>query len=628
MCGITGIFSFENQDRTWPHDCLNHMVQAISHRGPDGTGTLMEPGLFLGHSRLAVLDLSPAGKQPMQSSNSRYVITFNGEIYNFRELRSELQAKGHVFSTGTDTEVLVAAWCQWGTTCVDRLDGIFAFALYDRLERRLHLVRDHLGVKPLFYRETKECLLFASEPLALLGQMHDQPELAPEDLDCYFTFNYLPAPRTGLKGVHQLSGGHMLTADAKGIRISRYWAPEYPLELPDYNQGLTKDFEATLAASVRSQTVSDAPLGLFLSGGLDSYAVAQSAITSGITPMAFTLGFDNPAHDERPAAAEYASHLGIQNNAYQFVWNGSEIRETLGAMGELLADSSCFPIYQLSRYARRQATVILAGDGGDELLAGYDTYRASEITPLVRCLPSWATGGMKRIARLLPSDSQRYGKRMIVERFLSSAAAGVRRDHVSFRRIFWDEHKLLLYDPAFLESVRHSDPVGEYAALMDEVPKERSYLTARQHADLLFHLPSILAKVDRMSMACGLEVRVPLLSKKMLEFCCRLPDAAKRSGSVGKLILREAIARHIPSSALKRPKAGFLPPVDSWFRVDGPMIEVFGDFLAEARSRALPLLCWDEVERFWGNHRRGKVDGGFVLLGILQYINWSQKCRI
>ncbi len=603
------------------------MVQAVSHRGPDGSGMHIEPGIFFGHARLAVLDLSSAGKQPMLSSDSRYVITFNGEIYNFRELRSELATKGHAFSTCTDTEVLLAAWCQWGSKCIERLDGIFAFAIYDRLERRLYLIRDHLGVKPLFYRETKDSILFASEPLALLNQFHEQPDLVLEDLDSYFTFNYLPAPRTGLKGVHQLPGGQLLTVDTNGIRISRYWTPEYPLDLPDYNRALVDNFETILDESVRSQTVSDAPLGLFLSGGLDSYAVALSTVSSGLIPKSFTLGFDNPAHDERLAAAEYASHLGIQNDAYKFVWDSGEIRETLGAMGELLADSSCFPVYQLSRHARRQATVVLAGDGGDELLAGYNTYRAGEITPLIRTLPSWVSGGVKRLARLLPSDSQRYGKRMVVERLLSSAAAGAKRDHASFRRIFWDEHKRLLYDPAFLESVRHSDPVGEYAALIDDVPKERSYLTARQHADLFFHLPSILAKVDRMSMACGLEVRVPLLSKKMLEFCFSLPDDAKRKGRVGKLILREAVTRRIPASALKRPKAGFLPPVDSWFRIDGPMTEVFGDFLADARSQALPLLSWDKAERFWCSHRRGEVEGGFVLLGILQYINWSLKCR-
>lgn len=607
---------------------MQSMVQAVSHRGPDGSGIYVGPGLFFGHARLAVIDLSLAGKQPMLSSDSRYVITFNGEIYNFRELRNELKTKGHEFFTGTDTEVLLAAWCHWGAKCVERLDGIFAFGLYDRPQRRLFLVRDHLGIKPLFYRETKGSILFASEPLALLGQFHEHPEVLPEDLDCYFTYNYLPAPRTGLKGVHQLPGGHLLTVDMRGIRLSRYWTPEYTLDLPDYNRDLIEKFEATLDESVCSQTVSDAPLGLFLSGGLDSYSVALSTVCSGITPRSFTLGFENPAHDERQAATEYASHLGIQNDACQFVWTSTEIREALGVMGELLADSSCFPLYQLSRLARKQATVILAGDGGDELLAGYDTYRAGEITPLIRCFPSWVTDGVKRLARLLPSDSQRYGKRMVIERLLSAAAAGLKRDHASFRRIFWDEHKLLLYDPAFFESVRHSDPVGEYAALMDEVPKERSYLTARQHADLLFHLPSILAKVDRMSMACGLEVRVPLLSKKMLEFCCRLPDDAKRKGRLGKLILRDAVSRRIPASALKRPKAGFLPPVDSWFRINGPMIEVFGDFLAEARTRALPLLSCDEVERFWGSHRRGKVDGGFVLLGILQYINWSLKCQI
>lgn len=627
MCGIAGIFSTD-AERIWPAGLMGSMVQGLAHRGPDAQGSWSEPGVALGHTRLAVLDLSPAGRQPMTAPDQRLVISFNGEIYNFRELRCELEEAGHSFATGTDTEVLLAAWSQWGERSLERLDGIFAFALFDRSERRLYLVRDHLGVKPLFYRTLGTELCFASEPLPLLNPHLPAPELSPEDLDCYFTFNYLPAPRTGLKGVRQLPAGHLLKADRNGVTVSRYWTLEYPLELPANDGELLESFRETLARSVVSQTVSDAPLGLFLSGGLDSYAVAQSAVSAGLAPTAFTLGFDNRAHDERPAAAEFAQHLGIRNDAAPFAWNESEIRGTLDAMGELLADASCFPIHQLSRLARRHATVILAGDGGDELLAGYDTYRASEITPLIRQLPDWATGGIRKAARLLPSDSQRYGKRMVLERLLASAEAGSRRDHASFRRIFWDDQKSLLYRPEFRAELNGSDPVGEYALLMGEVPAGRSYLTQRQHADLFFHLPSILAKVDRMSMACGLEVRVPLLNRKMVEFCSSLPDAAKRRGGKGKLILRQAVAGTIPASALKRPKAGFLPPVDSWFRQEGPMVRVFADFLAQARSRSLPLLDWNLVESYWGRHRRGEVEAGFVLLGVLQYINWSLKCRI
>lgn len=628
MCGIVGIFSFSGPERLWSSARMKSMIEKVAHRGPDGCGEWAEAGIFLGHSRLAVLDLTEAGHQPMHSRDQRFVVSYNGEIYNFRALQRELEESGERFVTATDTEVLLAAWRYWGIDCIVRLEGIFAFAVFDRQERKLFLVRDHLGVKPLHYMISERELSFASEPLALFCSEAPVPALDPYDLDAYFTFNYLPAPRTGLKGVCQLPAGHLLTVQSGGTpRLQRYWSPPCD-EVTNWNLRLVEDFAKMMGDSVRAQMVSDVPLGLFLSGGLDSYAVALSSVTTGSRPMAFTLGFESPKHDERGAASDYAEYLGIPHKKHLFEWSRQEVLNTLDSMKELHADASCFPIHQLCRRARKDVTVILAGDGGDELLAGYDTYRAGDLTPTLRLLPEWLRCMLRKGAAMLPSDSERYGKRMVLERLLDATDAGPRRDHASFRRIFWERDKSFLYDEDFLALSRQSDPIKEYANLMDEVPAERSYLFARQYADIIFHLPSILAKVDRMSMACGLEVRVPLLSKSLVEFCCALPDDAKRHGGKGKRILREAVASRIPPAALKRPKAGFLPPVDAWFRHEGPMIAVFGDMLAEARAQSLPLLRWERVEEYWSRHRNGEVEGGFILLGILQYINWSFKCRL
>jgi asparagine synthase (glutamine-hydrolysing) len=280
----------------------------------------------------------------------------------------------------------------------------------------------------------------------------------------------------------------------------------------------------------------------------------------------------------------------------------------------------------LSAFARQKVTVILSGDGADELLAGYETYRADALTPMIRALPTSIRNSLRSLIGYLPAGNKRYSNRMVAERLLDSAEAGPRRDHATFRRIFSDEVKRRLYCPDFLEAVAANDPVGEYAALMAQVPAGRSYLTACQHADLLFHLPAILAKVDRMSMAHALEVRVPLLSRQMVEFCLNLDDAAKRTMMGGKKILRRAFGNDIPPSALQRPKAGFLPPVDKWFSTPGPISTIFGDYLVTARN-SLHTLRWDEVERYWQEHRQGRVMGGFALLSILQYINWSMKCR-
>jgi len=625
MCGIVGIFAPLERERLWPEAVMNGMLRRVRHRGPDGEGGCSLAGLFLGHARLAVLDTSDAGRQPMSSRDGRFVMTFNGEIYNFRSLREELGGLGHCFVTGTDTEVLLAAWQEWGEGAIDRLDGIFAFAIFDRDERALFLVRDHVGVKPLFYQLRGDTVFFASELPALFSEINPVPPQDREDLDTYFTFNYLPAPRTGLEGVKQLEAGCLLRLDAQGEKLVRYWSPHYTRKVISWGPEAVERFREILFRSVRNQMVSDVPLGVFLSGGLDSYAVALAAVAAGSSPASYTIGFAEERFDERGEAREYACHLGIAANMTQFVWDEAVITRTLSSMDELLADASCFPLYQLSGFARRGATVILAGDGGDELLAGYGTYLAGELTPLVRGVPGWIRSLCRSGARLLPSDNERYGRRMVLERLLDAAGEGRKRDHASFRRIFGNGLKQRLYQAEFARAVNQTDPLGEYVALMEQIPSDRSYLAARQHADLLFHLPGILAKVDRMSMAHGLEVRVPLLSKEMVEFCINLDDRAKRTLLSGKRIMKAALGGRIPSSGLKRRKVGLLPPVDRWFRGE-PMNGIFGDYLLTARS-SLQTLDWDMVEQFWREHRQGRVEGGFVLLGILQYINWSMKCR-
>lgn len=626
MCGIVGIFSPADREKVWPEPAVATMMSRVSHRGPDGSGRHLEPGLFLGHRRLAVLDTSDAGHQPMASGDGRFIITFNGEIYNFREVRHDLEQLGHHFTSRCDTEVLLTAWSQWGDGALARLDGIFSFAIFDRPSRALYLVRDHLGVKPLFFQLRNDgVVFFASELPALFSDINPVPDENPADLDTYFTFNYLPAPRTGLTGVQQLEAGCFLRVDDHGASITRYWTPHYRSETIPWGPDTIDQFREILFRSVRNQLVADVPVGIFLSGGLDSYAVGLATVASGACPDAFTIGFAEEKFDERAEAREYADYLEIPTRQTEFRWDEEAIGQNLQAMGELLADASCFPFYQLSQFARTKATVILAGDGGDELLAGYGTYLAGDLTPLIRAVPGWVKHWCRRNAHLLSSDDQRYGRRMVLERLLDAADEGMKRDHASFRMIFGSSIKQRLYRQEFADACAATDPIGDYASRLADIPGCRSYLTARQHADLVFHLPSILAKVDRMSMAHGLEVRVPLLSKEMVEFCVNLDDRAKRTFFSGKRILKSALAGQIPPSALHRRKVGLLPPVDRWFR-QGPLNRVFGDFLMTGRNR-LPVLDWQAVEQFWHEHQQGKVEGGFILLGILQYINWSLKWR-
>ncbi|MBF0165392.1 MAG: asparagine synthase (glutamine-hydrolyzing) [Magnetococcales bacterium] len=627
MCGIIGLFTPNDPERTWSPPALNAMTAALSHRGPDGSGTHTEPGLFFGHARLAVLDLSRAGHQPMRSPDGRFVITFNGEIYNFLALRAELAARGHSFTTRTDTEVLLAAWVVWGAAVLDRLEGIFAFAMWDRQERQLHLVRDHFGIKPLFYWQQDGVTAFASEPLAMFGPVIPPPEFAPRDLDQFFTFNYLTAPASGLSGVNQLPPAHRLEISATGTRLVRYWQLPCPETTPTMSADLSERYQELLGRAVRSQLVADAPLGLFLSGGLDSAAVALATHDAGVHPAAFTLGFSDAGFNELPAATRLADHLGLPKASTNLVWNQETIESTLLAMRELLADASCFPVWQLARFARRQVTVILAGDGGDEALAGYETYKAGRLTPWLRRIPAPLHRLLLVAARLLPADGQRYGKRLVIERLLNAAQAGPGRDHASFRRIFFDPLKARLYTPEFMQAITGYDPLLEYVAKIGEVPTNRSWLTGCQYADLHHFLPGVLAKVDRMSMANGLEVRVPLLDRELMAFCFALPDEAKRWHGQGKRILRQTLAGRIPDDHLRRAKAGFLPPVDAWFRREGAMAELFASHLDWARNHLPGWLRWTEVETAWHDHRQGRLLIGFALLGILQFINFGRHVQ-
>ncbi len=628
MCGIVGIYSFKDHQCSWPKEVIEAMLEKISHRGPDGSGVYVEPGIFLGHKRLAVLDTSPKGNQPMVTSDKRVVITFNGEIYNFREIRQELEERGyHFISYSSDTEVLVNAWAEWGEECLKKLDGIFAFVVYDRISRSLFLVRDHLGVKPLFYMCSHGQLFFSSELFALFTKVNPCPSFNYRDLNVYFSFNYLPAPFTGLEGVSQLEAGHLLRVDSTGIHLKRYWAPAYTSTvIPQRPEVLTERFNELLVRNVKKQLVSDVPIGFFLSGGLDSYAVAASAHESGCSAPAFTLGFDEPAFDETQAAHDYAHFLHILHHVEKFKYDEAGVRATLCAMGELLADPSCLPLYQLSRFARKEITVALSGDGGDELLAGYDTYFAGEVTPWLRKLPRGVRALLLHVPRRFSSQGSRYGLRMVGERMFAASEVPVKWDHATFRLIFSDSLKRKIYSPEFWKVASECDPRQGYVSLMDEVPPGRSYLTARQHADLVFHLPSILAKVDRMSMAHGLEVRVPLLSKELVDFCINLPDASKRLGMRGKRILRQAFTGRIPADALRRAKAGFLPPVDKWFREPGVFSMLFGEYLQQAKS-SLGVLNWEAVETLWKQHRYGNIEAGYSLFGILQFMNWSFQCR-
>jgi len=569
MCGIVGYFDYTQRGWSVPVDAFDVMIDAMAHRGPDGRGRLQRLGVGLGHRRLAIIDVDERAAQPMASPDEKVHLTYNGEIYNFPELRRQLEGLGHVFRTTSDTEVLLHAYLEWDLACVDRLSGIFAFGIYDARKNRLWLVRDHLGVKPLFYADVKGALLFASDvrPILLVPEFDDEADL--EGVDAYFTFSYVPAPLTGYRHIRQLPPGHQMVVEDGRVRIEPYWS--LPLEAPKLRgsvDALVDQFDARLKAVVKQQMVSDVPLGGFLSSGTDSFAIirAMEAANPGQT-RAFSVGFTDPRFDELPGSLQAAEALGVTLASETMTLDYSALCDRVRPhTREPFADSSSLPTYLLCQMARRQVTVALSGDGADETLGGYATHDAAAAAARYRHWPRWVRQGIVRpLTKLLPEVGGKYSLREKAGRFVAGAEQGRWRDHASWRVVFTRELKRRAYTEEFWDAARNFDPLGRYAEPMRRAERAGcGELDCLLYADQTFYLPSdMLVKVDRMSMAHSLEVRVPFLDKDLVEFCWRLPVELKRDNGLGKIVLRRAIADPYPDELARRPKSGFNMACDS-----------------------------------------------------------------
>lgn len=628
MCGIAGLFEYAG-GRASP-ELVEAMAASLAHRGPDAGGTWVEGPIGLGHRRLSILDPTEASNQPLRADRDRAVLTYNGEIYNYRELRAALEAKGHHFTTRGDTEVVARAWMEWGPDCLTRFSGIFAFALWDAAEQRLFLARDPLGVKPLFYADDGRRFHFASEIKAILRDPRVDRTPSDEGLDAFFTFSYSAAPLTGRRAVRQIPPGHYAVVDAKGCVETRYWEIPYR-DTPDsrpFGEQL-EEFRALLDRAVTRQLVSDVPVGLFLSGGLDSSAVAASVSRSGGARLqAFSAGFAERAYDERPQARIAADAAGVDLiEEVLDIDSVALLPEIARHMDEPTADSSMLPVYLLSRMTARHVKVVLAGDGADELLAGYETYRASEWARYYRMIPGPARRGLiAPLAHRIPMADRKYNLHQVATRFVDGAEAGPGRDHASWRLACGERVKRRIYTAEFRARCAAFDPVARYASLMDEVPATFGRLGARLHADLHFHLPNdMLVKVDRMSMAHGLEVRVPFLDVDLVAFCANLPpDAKLHRGKIRKHILRESLRGFYPDAFLERPKAGFNIPLEAWMRKP-KMRDLLFDELIRTDSCAREYLDVAAVEAVWREHAARRSDHGHALFAVLMFALWCGR---
>jgi asparagine synthase (glutamine-hydrolysing) len=578
MCGIAGFFGEGDTDT------LRRMAGRLAHRGPDGEGLLSEPdaGIFLAHRRLAILDIA-GGAQPMTTADGALTIVFNGEIYNFRELREELTRLGAQFvSDHSDTEVLLHGWRQWGEALPQRLNGMWAFALLDRRRRCVFLSRDRFGKKPLFWSQCGETLVFASELTALREHPAVPATLSQRALRKYFGYGYVPAPLTFFEHVAKLPAGHSMTFDLRdrSTRVERWWhyVPE-PADARPANaeQRWTEEFSALLDAAVARRLVADVPVGCFLSGGLDSSTVAALAMRhAGRDRLkTFSIGFEEASFDETRYARMVATHIGADHQVETLsIQRALDILPDLTArLDEPIADASILPTYLLCEHARRQVTVALGGDGADELLAGYDPFRALRYARLYeRCVPRPMHRALSLVAARLPV-SHRY---MSFDFRLKRTLRGL--DH---RRALWlpvwmaplapSELEQLFDAPMDLEDL-YSEAIEAWDSCASADPIERTIAFYIR----LYLQDDILVKVDRASMLHSLEVRAPFLDIELVDFLRRLPADMKLRGTTSKYILRRAAQTLLPADVLTRSKQGFGVPVGQWFR-DGRLPAPRGD---------------------------------------------------
>jgi asparagine synthase (glutamine-hydrolysing) len=623
MCGITGFLDHATRENR--RQILCRMTRSLAHRGPDDEGLLLDAEVGLGARRLSVVDLR-TGRQPMVAADGAIAVVQNGEIYNFRTLRAELERLGQRFRTESDTEVIACAYAEYGDKCVTRLDGMFAFAVWDPAQRVLLLARDRMGEKPLYYYAGSDTFVFGSELRALLEHPAVPRELDLESLSRYLAFEYVPAPHSMLADIAKLPPGHALTVSPGGKpRLFRYWDLAFA---PDHSVSETEWAErvrAELESSVRRQLVSDVPLGLFLSGGVDSSSIVATAVRQSGRPLrSFSVGFNEPTYDERPFARAVAAHCGTEHE--EVVFSAQDVRDLMGDVGRLLdeplVDGSFLPIYALSRMARRAVTVVLSGDGGDELFCGYPTFLAESAARWVRRLPRWTQRLATDVVNRVP-PSPRYGSaEFLLKQFFRALPhpPEIRTQLLLGGLQPAEQHALL--SPAVRAACAGFDPYEGLTRAVAEppglAPMERLIY---QHC--AFYLADQnLATVDRASMACGLEVRSPFLDRPLIDLASRIPASLKLSGWRTKYILKRAVAGDLPPAILHRRKQGFGVPLGAWLR--GPLRDILEVRLAPERVARIGLFDPAAVRRVTSEHVGGRRDHRKLLWGLLMLDAWRE----
>lgn len=623
MCGIAGVIS-RDPVRCPSREDIDRMVERLHHRGPDDTGVVTLPGVALGLKRLSIIDVA-GGRQPLVNEDGSLTFVGNGEIYNHRTLRKELIRRGHRFRTGSDLEVVVHGYELWGDGVVDRLDGQFAFALWDAPRRRLLAARDRAGEKPLYYFEGPQDIVFASEIKSLLARADVPRRLDPQGLDTFLTYEFIIAPHTIFQGIRKLPPAHLLSVEGGELSERRYWSPPSETDAGRDEREWAEALRHELRRAVEAQMMSDVPLGAFLSGGIDSSSVVAFMSQASSRPIkTFSIGFGESSYDETAFSREVAELFGTDHREERIEPSVTELFHQLVVhLDEPFADVSFFPTYLVSRFASEDVKVVLSGDGGDELFAGYDWYVADRICRALERLPGrTALRALAALADGLPPSEKKKGLVNKAKRFLAGARAPRSLEHYRWLWHMSPEDKDELYD-AGLRSELASFDVGH--PVREALGESRDDALNRQlYADFkIFLADDILVKVDRMSMATSLEARAPYLDRGVIELAFRMPGSLKLRGRTRKHILKVAMKDLLPHSILHRRKEGFSIPMKSWLRKD--LRPLMKELLSEARVRRRGLFRWPAVERRIEEHLSGRANHAHQLFPLMVFERWAEE---
>ena len=615
MCGIAGF--------TWKDEYLvARMTDTITHRGPDQHGTYTDDGVSLGSRRLSIIDLSENGRMPLANEDDSIWVTYNGEIYNFPELREELHSRGHTFKSNTDTEVIVHAYEDFGPDCVRKFNGMFAFAIWDSRKRELILARDRMGIKPLYYYLKGEKLVFGSEMKVILEDPNVEREISPQSLYYYMGYEYVPTPNTIFKNIYKLPPGHYLRFRDGEIDITRYW----DLQFKDQDQ--PKEYYESrlrelLTESVRKRLISDVPLGVFLSGGLDSSAIVALMSQCGVDPIqTFSLGYEDPTFSELPYAQLIADKFNTKHTVLMIdPVTPDLVEEAVWHLDEPMSELSTIPFYMICKKAREHVTVCLSGEGGDEVLVGYDRFRASKANAYYSMLPKIIRNGLVGpLMNLLPDQSQKKGAVNILKRFVEGSMLPEEAGHMRWQYFGTPRHDRNLFSAGMMADIT----LYPFAPVRDLMANcGSSDRTDREiYLDLKLPMPEIvLMKADRMSMAHSLEVRVPFLDHEFVEFCATIPGDMKLKGFETKHIFRTAMRGIVPDSILRRGKQGFSLPIKNWLRNE--MRDYMQDTLASS-----PIIRdafnGEYIQQLVKEHLDSRANHNHVLWGLINLAIWHR----